>query len=485
MSVDPSSSSALDAPELAAPPQRRRKVSYEVFDNENADGGPTPAPDQQHHQDHPRKRQRLAMKEQRRLQQLQEDGVEEEEEVAPTWDHNADGYDDLELDGDSARTTNRSSVETEARGQQLLPVAELGPDFDGNPISGAEYLAVVRREARAAARFTRAPNPYDRSNGDPNHLGSTSHSPIFDQNTPDISSSSVNRYAKDLAKRMNANVPDEHYREYALARFRAMRALYEMPVPDWVSDPFITSPLPEEGDRTGWFRFIHNQDPPPGFFIRSSRSRSNPAAQAQELYSFDIAEFASKGRAPTPNICRRLTQPQIRYLITLIAECISRFTFVAQDHTVNAITATRDVITRLHAVWLWSLLLFLDSHLVSDHLNELRSTARILLEAINLDRLSIKRDLHELERLRERKAKQEGARLQRNEEPEGESEGQDGDDLQWDDDYHQELYELCTDRGKHTAREQGAWRLFIFMAMGWGQLDLLEEAENLVTPLPA
>jgi hypothetical protein len=32
----------------------------------------------------------------------------------------------------------------EARTNQSLPVAELGPDFDGIPLDGAQYLAVVR-----------------------------------------------------------------------------------------------------------------------------------------------------------------------------------------------------------------------------------------------------------------------------------------------------------------------------------------------------
>lgn len=36
------------------------------------------------------------------------------------------------------------SSEGESRTNQSLPVADLGPDFDGVPLDGAQYLAVVR-----------------------------------------------------------------------------------------------------------------------------------------------------------------------------------------------------------------------------------------------------------------------------------------------------------------------------------------------------
>lgn len=44
------------------------------------------------------------------------------------------------------RTTQKDNDEGEdiARGNQTLPVADLPPDFDGIPLDGSQYLAVVR-----------------------------------------------------------------------------------------------------------------------------------------------------------------------------------------------------------------------------------------------------------------------------------------------------------------------------------------------------
>lgn len=44
---------------------------------------------------------------------------------------------------------------------QTLPVAELPPDFDGIPLDGSTYLAMVRREAAShPSIFLAAHNPY-------------------------------------------------------------------------------------------------------------------------------------------------------------------------------------------------------------------------------------------------------------------------------------------------------------------------------------
>lgn len=43
----------------------------------------------------------------------------------------------------------------ESSGNQILPVAILPADFDGVPLDGSQYLAVVRKEARAAPSIAR------------------------------------------------------------------------------------------------------------------------------------------------------------------------------------------------------------------------------------------------------------------------------------------------------------------------------------------
>ncbi|GAA5833621.1 hypothetical protein JCM9279_001579 [Rhodotorula babjevae] len=45
-------------------------------------------------------------------------------------------------------------------GSQVLPVAELGDDFAGDPEDGSQYLFLVRREASTHAKVLRVENPY-------------------------------------------------------------------------------------------------------------------------------------------------------------------------------------------------------------------------------------------------------------------------------------------------------------------------------------
>ncbi|GAA5941199.1 hypothetical protein JCM3775_006647 [Rhodotorula graminis] len=45
-------------------------------------------------------------------------------------------------------------------GSQVLPVAELGDDFAGDPEDGSQYLFLVRREAATHAKVLRVDNPY-------------------------------------------------------------------------------------------------------------------------------------------------------------------------------------------------------------------------------------------------------------------------------------------------------------------------------------
>ncbi|GAA6028171.1 hypothetical protein JCM8097_006896 [Rhodosporidiobolus ruineniae] len=46
-------------------------------------------------------------------------------------------------------------------GSQVLPVADLEEDWEGDPEDGAQYLALVRREAATHARINRVTNPYE------------------------------------------------------------------------------------------------------------------------------------------------------------------------------------------------------------------------------------------------------------------------------------------------------------------------------------
>ncbi|KAG5651382.1 hypothetical protein H0H81_008881 [Sphagnurus paluster] len=54
-----------------------------------------------------------------------------------------------------------SDEEEPSFGKQILPVANLPEDFNGEPMDGMQYLFTVRRDARHLPHITRAPNPYE------------------------------------------------------------------------------------------------------------------------------------------------------------------------------------------------------------------------------------------------------------------------------------------------------------------------------------
>ncbi|KAH8106042.1 hypothetical protein BXZ70DRAFT_1004329 [Cristinia sonorae] len=54
-----------------------------------------------------------------------------------------------------------SDEDEPALGKQVLPVANLPEDFNGEPMDGLQYLFTVRRDARSLPHITRAANPYE------------------------------------------------------------------------------------------------------------------------------------------------------------------------------------------------------------------------------------------------------------------------------------------------------------------------------------
>ncbi|EAU84635.2 hypothetical protein CC1G_00154 [Coprinopsis cinerea okayama7 len=75
----------------------------------------------------------------------------------------------IPISGSSALKRKRDAYEDDsddevpAYGKQILPVASLPDDFDGEPQDGMEYLFTVRRDAQRLPEITRVPNPYETS----------------------------------------------------------------------------------------------------------------------------------------------------------------------------------------------------------------------------------------------------------------------------------------------------------------------------------
>ncbi|KAE8202587.1 hypothetical protein A4X06_0g4731 [Tilletia controversa] len=468
-SVAAGAAGAAGAAAVGGPPLRRKMVSYEHYDDENADGGPTPAPSSSAQQDHPRKRQR------RQPPPPEADHIDQDE--------NDVGSNDGDHDDDKKKDKG-SSVEAEQRPNQGLPVADLPRDFNGTPVSGDEYLFLVRREAEHAPRFTRAHNPYGQEEPE--------HEEPDDDDAPSSSRSASNRkqaqqqqqQQQQQQKEESGSLPDPIWRQYQLQRFEAMRHTLQNTSLADAPHPLKPLSLPEDSDRESWFRFIHNKPPPPGL-IRSDRAPKSGAIPDEPAH-FNINALVDSGRTPTFDILLRLSQPQIRIMLRVLADTIARFSQAAQDRDHNAEhTAQRDVLTPLHARWIFSLLTVLDGHLTSDHLDELRNVARTIMYSITIDRFSIYRDKSDLEAAHAYHLEQQAIRQVEREHRRGgdpdkdeeKEEEEEEEDFYWTEE-HDELYDRCVCPLNRIRREGPAWMLITLVTSFWAQHDLLEEADR-------
>ncbi|KAH9939969.1 hypothetical protein B0H21DRAFT_583960 [Amylocystis lapponica] len=130
-------------------------------------------------------------------------------------------------------------------GRQVLPVANLPDNFNGDPSDGLQYLFTVRRDARLLPHVVRAPeNPYE-----------VKEEPKVDPELgPGVS---------------HPDLPSEKWREMFLTRFRNFRKNCVQPTVS-VHNPHAGSSrkvLPDRKDRDAWWAFLAGRpqaewDPP-------------------------------------------------------------------------------------------------------------------------------------------------------------------------------------------------------------------------------
>ncbi|GAA5983095.1 hypothetical protein JCM10908_000153 [Rhodotorula pacifica] len=150
----------------------------------------------------------------------------------------------------SAPSRERDDAPRGGNGSQVLPVAQLDQDFDGQPEDGMEYLFLVRREASQRAKITRAPNPYEVVQAEE---ARTNASP----------GSAVSR--PDEAWR------DSFVRNFASARQRMQRA------PLHALEPIDPADIPPPRDGSTWRVFVSGKR---AKSVRSTEAAVSHAGQA-------------------------------------------------------------------------------------------------------------------------------------------------------------------------------------------------------------
>ncbi|GAA5959316.1 hypothetical protein JCM21900_003927 [Sporobolomyces salmonicolor] len=118
-------------------------------------------------------------------------------------------------------------------GSQVLPVAELDDDFEGDPEDGMEYLFLVRREAASHARVYRAAhNPY---------------------------AVTEEEAAQPTKEYIPSSRPSEAWKEAFVKNFRATRQRMAVPPPTSSFPPTDPVSIPGPRDESSWRVFINGK----------------------------------------------------------------------------------------------------------------------------------------------------------------------------------------------------------------------------------
>ncbi|KAF4619720.1 hypothetical protein D9613_005107 [Agrocybe pediades] len=147
--------------------------------------------------------------------------------------------------------TNDSDEESPSYGRQILPVANLPDDFDGEPADGLQYLFMVRRDARMLPGTVRVPNPYEAA-------------PSIPQKPP-------------MEMLSESHSPSVEWREAFEYRFKNFRKNFNQPTIH-VGTPAAARLMPDKGDRDMWWSYLSGK--PESEWNRSKKSQR--AARLQQ-----------------------------------------------------------------------------------------------------------------------------------------------------------------------------------------------------------
>ncbi|CAO1617460.1 unnamed protein product [Sympodiomycopsis kandeliae] len=321
---------------------------------------------------------------------------------------------------------NGGHSEDQDFGNQSLPVAILPQDFDGNPLDGSQYLAMVRAEAAThPSIYQAASNPYAA-------VASTSKIP---------QENAVSR-AQELG------IPAVELREQFIVRYKAMRQSLTF-VPE--------DPAPQSYNNRGrvpkikytptanrnWFRFVFRREKPvdedgnvlPAQGATIAAEEDEDADEADSDQGDESAFEAGSGsdtqkyRQPTCGLLQRLTIGHYFSLLDAIPYWVAIPPQLIDDpHNVHNTQEDTPALHPLLSQWCFAVLAALDSRLTSDEISSLRVLARSCIAAIALRRTA---------------------------------------------------FPLTSDNRHATAQaEGGAWMIVAIIAGIWGQSDLWTDAEE-------
>ncbi|VDC04130.1 unnamed protein product [Peniophora sp. CBMAI 1063] len=281
--------------------------------------------------------------------------------------------------------------------RQILPVASLPANYDGEPVDGMQYLFTVRRDAKLLPAVTRVPNPYEL---DPPPAPPESEPPVNAVNKVDP-----------------AHLSGE-WRATYIRRFQGFRNNLSQPTSE-TSTPTRGKLMPDKKDRDAWWDFISGA--PESVWNKAPSKRStkpkrksgggshgeldpsdpdviaagwqvvepSPQLPCDVNHRNTISSTTSPAEAgPGSSSSTNPREPTPALVLTMdhrmAIHLIMYFTYWINQHletSDRAHTAAMESYTPLesHARWIFALLARVDSYCSADDMNGLRSLVRACL----------------------------------------------------------------------------------------------------------
>ncbi|KAJ6598862.1 hypothetical protein DFH09DRAFT_1129424 [Mycena vulgaris] len=279
-------------------------------------------------------------------------------------------------------------------GRQILPVANLPENFEGDPEDGMQYLFTVRRDARHLPHVTRVPNPYEIPERLP-HPPSDILPPVH----PALPSPEWRTLFETRCRNFRKNIAQPTIHVHQSTRSDSRKVIPDLKERDlwWAflsGRPAAEWDIPKKPKQSKFQRgmraFADDDSTMEAPSIGSSRAEAAetrptsddsearpqlPAPSGTPVPTDLSAEHAPEGiaiykpREPTPSLLSLIDQRMALHLLMY-------FTYWTNLH-IQPEKLYR--VTQTHARWIFVLLSRVDDHISADDMHLLRNVARAYL----------------------------------------------------------------------------------------------------------
>ncbi|KAI9466987.1 hypothetical protein BJY52DRAFT_35757 [Lactarius psammicola] len=319
--------------------------------------------------------------------------------------------------------------------RQILPVANLPIDFDGEPQDGLQYLFLVRRDARKLPGVKHVANPY---------------AFIPPQPTQPI----CRAKAAPL-------LPCKEWRSKFACHFHNFRGNMSQPVVRPRQPGPVQRTVPEKKNRDAWWSFLEGAPEsvwnPPKTAGRGKERVGQCGIAAQQICDTSSSDTALwKPRELSPTL---LFQVDHRFTLHLIMYFTHWFNMYLESLDSNSNSTTSQAPTDVHMRWLFALLTRVELFCSADEIVSLRNLARTCLALISAVRHA------------KTGSTPPSAPCERED---GETETGSGTTTEAE----ANVNPSSSARDPKTLSECSMWVVFCAVTNVWGQQDLWDEAEQ-------